>query len=81
MMHSASAVGCSVTTLWACPISVASATLDTPLLKSVRTLAAEVHAHVTALQLYVTLDVSGFVTLTNLKVVHRMFFLPHTCFL
>jgi len=81
MMHSASAVGCRVTTLWTCPISVASATLDTPLLKSVPTHAAEIHAHVTVLQLYMTLDVSGFITLTNYKVVRRMFFLPHACFL
>ena len=68
-------------TLWACPISVSSATLDTRLLKSVHTRAAEIHAHVTVLQIYGTLDVSRFITLTNHKVVHRMFFLPHACFL
>ena len=81
MMHAASAVGCSVTTLWACSISVASPTLDTPLSKSVRTCAAEIHTQVTVLQLYVMLDVSGFITLTKHKVVQRMFFLLHAWFL
>jgi len=71
----------AVLRLWACSISVASPTLNTPLLKSVCTCAAEIHAQVTVLQLYVMLDVSGFITLTNHKVVQRMFFLPHDCFL
>jgi hypothetical protein len=43
-MHSASAVSCSVTTLWAFPISVASETLDATLLKSIHTHAAEIQA-------------------------------------